>query len=149
MFQWVFIIDMSDARVLMSPGYLIKFPSAVSLIICVSVFWNLTSQTNYMYIAFLPTGMWYWYTNNTALIPTWYSKPYKNYLSFLKTSLSRIFNFYFCWISIFKCISSCLLGDAVCDGTKCYQWLQHIISNKKIFFNCIGAGWLFYYCYNL
>ena len=86
-----FISIMSTIRVLMYPGYLIKFPPAISLTWCVPVFWGLMSHTDLVFITFHKTGVLYYYMNNIVLVPTLSSKPFESRTISLHIPFPRTF----------------------------------------------------------
>ena len=82
-----FISIMSTIRVLMYPGYLIKFPPAISLTWCVPVFWGLMSHTDWIFIYFHTTRV----CTIIWIILCWYLRYHQNLLKVVQFHCTSLF----------------------------------------------------------
>ena len=148
LFQWVFIIVISAVGVLMSHWYLIRFPPAVNLTQCVSIFCSLMIHNDWMYIAFNLNGICYQYTNTIF----WYLHTSPNLAIFSEFITHPFFQHFLHFplyqISVFECLSNCIAGETICNGVKGYRFFLHIIFDNYVLLNFVGSNGLFYFCSN-
>ena len=68
-FQYYFIVALYSIGVMLSPGYLIRFNNEISCTHFISVLYGLMSNTAWIYVTFILTGICDWWIKKMCLFP--------------------------------------------------------------------------------